>query len=327
MPANLTPQYHSAEDRYKAAKTPEEKLTALKEMIALLPKHKGTEKIHANLKKRLSKLNDQAQQAKKKKGAGSPFEHIDREGAGQIALVGLPNTAKSTLLGLLTNAQSEVAEYPFSTLKPSVGMAAYQDVQFQLIDLPPISEAYIESWVFNLIRNADRVCVLIDLAAGDPEAGWLETLALLEQAKIHLVGGRFGEVFGPGTGTQKAFVLGVKADLAEASTIDQFENLFAEEFSFLCVQHEGDLAPLKKALFEHLDVIRIYTKEPGSPADKSTPFILKKESTIMALATAIHKDIAKSLKYACVWGSAQFDGQRVSHDYVLQDGDIVEVHA
>lgn len=327
MPANLTPQYHSAEDRYKAAKTPEEKLAALKEMIALLPKHKGTEKIHANLKKRLSKLNDQAQQAKKKKGGGSPFEHIDREGAGQIVLVGLPNSGKSTLLNRLTNAQAEVAEYPFSTLKPTVGMAAFQDAQFQLIDLPPISEEYTESWVFNLIRNADRVCVLIDLAAGDPQDAWLETLALLEQAKIQLVGEGFEGAFGPGTGTQKTLVLGVKTDLADAATIDRFENLFAEEFAFLTLNDRDDLAPLQKALFDHLDVIRIYTKEPGSPADKTVPFILKKGSTTMELATAIHKDIAKSLKYACVWGSAQFDGQRVPHDYVLQDGDVVEVHA
>jgi len=220
MPANLTPQYHSAEERYKAANTPEEKLAALKEMIALLPKHKGTEKIHANLKKRLSKLNDQAQQAKKKRGGGSPYDHIDREGAGQIALVGLPNSGKSTLLNLLTNAASEVAEYPFSTLKPTVGMATYEDAQIQLIDLPPISEEYTEGWVWNLIRNADRACVLIDLSAGDPEDLWLDTLSLLEGARLRLVGGGTASGYGPSTGTLKTLVVGAKSDLAGAAAVE-----------------------------------------------------------------------------------------------------------
>ncbi len=326
MPANLTPQYHSAEDRYKAAKTPEEKLAALKDMIALLPKHKGTEKLHANLKKRLSKLNDLAQQAKKKKGGGSPFDHVDRQRAGQVVLVGLPNSGKSTVLNALTNATAEVAEYPFSTLRPTVGMAAYEDAQIQLIDLPPVSEDYTESWVFNLIRNADRACVLLDLTQ-EPDSAWLDTLALLEGAKLHLTGGRDGAAFGPSTGTLKALVLGTKADAAAPGARDAFENLLAEEFATLTIEHAGDWAPLRRALFELLDVIRVYSKEPGKPADKTAPFILPKGSTIVNLAGAIHKDIAASLKYACVWCSAQFDGQRVPHHHVLADGDVVEIHA
>lgn len=326
MPANLTPQYHSAEDRFKAAKTPEDKLAALKDMIALLPKHKGTEKLHANLKKRLSKLNDEAQQAKKKKGGGSPYDHIEREGAGQTVLIGLPNSGKSTVLNALTNATADVAEYPFSTLKPTVGMALYEDVQIQLIDLPPVSEDYTESWVFNLIRNADRACVLLDLTQ-DPEVAWLDTLALLERAKLQLVGGRNGVLFGPSTGVQKALVLGTKADVAAPGARDAFENLMVEEFDFLTVDRQGDWDALRAALFRLLDVIRVYTKEPGKPADKTAPFVLPLGSTTMDLASAIHKDIAHSLKYACVWGSAQFDGQRVPHSHVLADGDVVEIHA
>lgn len=326
MPANLTPQYHKAEKRFKAATAPEEKLAALKEMIALLPKHKGTEKIHANLKKRLSKVNDEAQQAKKKKGGGSTFDAIEREGVGQVALVGLPNCGKSTLVNLLTNASAEVAEYPFSTLKPVVGMVQFEDVQIQLIDLPPISEAYTESWVYSLIRNADRLCVLIDLSAGDPEEVWLDTLSLLEAHKLSVIGGKRAEIFGPSTGVQKALILGTKADLAEMPNTDAFEHLFAEEFAYSVFQQNASLDAFKKALFDLLDIIRIYSKEPHKPVDKSQPFSLKLGSTTMDLATAIHKDIAKQLKYTCVWGSAQFDGQRVPHDYVLQDGDIVEVH-
>jgi len=327
MTANLTPQYLSAEERYKAASSTEDKLAALKEMIALLPKHKGTEKMQANLKKRLSKLNDQAQKAQaKSSGTASPYESIDREGAGQIVLVGLPNSGKSSLINVITNAESDVAEFPFSSLKPTVGMVTFGNAPLQLIDLPPISEEYTESWVYSLIRNADRVCIVIDLSAGDPEEIWLETLALLEAANLKIVGGKHGETFAPSTGTQKAIVVGTKSDMAETSTVDQFENLFVEDFYFLIVNEIEGLDEFKKALFDSLDVIRIYSKEPGKQADTSTPTILKKGTTTMDFAVSIHKDMAKNLKYANVWGSAQHDGQRVPHDHVLQDGDIVEIH-
>ena len=329
MPANLTPQYHKAEAKYKAAKDPAQKLEALKEMLSLMPKHKGTDKLHADLKRRLSKLNDELQQAKKKKGAAgaSAYDHVEREGAGQVALVGLPNTGKSTLLNLLTHAKSEVAEYPFSTLKPAVGMTQFEDAQIQLIDLPPIAAQYTEPWVYSLIRNADRLCVLLDLSSGHLEDDWLDTLSLLEAAKLRLVGGKRGEAFGPGAGAQKAFILGTKSDRADLETMAQFEALLAEEFQYLILNHKAPLDGLKRALYELLDVVRIYSKEPGKPADLAQPFVLKKGSTTLDLAGAIHKDLVARLKYACVWGSAQFDGQRVSHDFVLQDKDIVEVHA
>ncbi len=327
MTANLTPQYLSAEERYKAASSTEDKLAALKEMIALLPKHKGTEKMQANLKKRLSKLNDQAQKAQaKSSGSASPYEHIDREGAGQIVLVGLPNSGKSSLINAITNAEADVAEFPFSSLKPTVGMVTFENAPLQLIDLPPISEEYTEPWVYNLIRNADRVCVLIDLSTNDPEEAWLETIALLEGAKLQLVGGKHGEAFAPSTGTQKTLVVGTKSDMAEPTMVDRFENLFVEDFNFIMVNEIEGLDELKKALFDSLDVIRIYSKEPGKPADQSQPTILKKGTTTMGFAQSIHKDIAKNLKYANVWGSAQHDGQRVPHDHELQDGDVVEIH-
>jgi len=326
MPANLTPQYLSAEQRYKAAHAPEEKLAALQEMLALLPKHKGTEKIRVTLTKRLSKLNDQAQQAQKKKGKTNPYDHVERQGAGQIALVGLPNSGKSTLVGALTQAQVEVADYPFSTLKPAVGMVDVGGVHVQLIDLPPLAEDYTERFVYNLIRNADRLCVLLDLSHDDPETTWLETLALLEAARLRLVGRATTEGFGPGTGVCKALILGTKADLAEATTLDSFENCFVEDYAYLTVDVHGPLDALKESLFDVLDLIRVYSKEPGKAADAS-PLTLKQGSTPLALAEAIHRELAAKLKYACLWRESAFDGQRVPRDHVLQDGDVVELHA
>lgn len=326
MPANLTPQYLKAEERYKQAKTPQEKLAALQEMLALLPKHKGTEKIQAQLKKKLSKLKEQARQAKRKKGTGPAHDAIEREGAGQIALVGLPNAGKSTLLNRLTHARAPVAEFPFSTFKPVVGMAPFEDVQLQLVDLPPLCKTYTEGWVYSLIRNADRVCVLLDLAAPDFEDDWLELLALLEAAKLQLVGREPAGPFGPSTGVQKALVLGTKADLVSPETIARFEATFSESFACLALGQDSPLEPLRRRLFELLDVIRVYTKQPGKPPDRSVPFVLPRHSTTVDLARAIHRDLERQMKYARVWGSGQFEGQRIPHDYVLQDGDVVEIH-
>jgi len=326
MPANLTPQYLSAEKAYKAAASLPDKLAALKEMLALLPKHKGAEKIRVNLTKRLSKLNDQVQQSQKKKRAISPYDHVEREGAGQIVLVGLPNSGKSTLISALTQAESEVADYPFSTLKPVVGMVDAGGVPLQLIDLPPLAESYTEPFVYNLIRNADRLCVLIDLAEGDPEVTWLETLALLEAARLRVVGCEAaGEDFGPSTGVCKALVVGTKADRADSDTLDRFENCFVEDFSFLALNAHEPPNALKESLFDVLDLIRVYSKEPGKAAD-SAPLTLKRGSTPLDLARAIHRELAAKLKYSCVWGTGGFSGQRVPRDHVLQEGDVVELH-
>ncbi len=327
MPANLTPQYHKAEQRYKAAKTPDEKLAALQEMLAQLPKHKGTEKIQAQLKRKLSKLREQAQNAPKKKSSGAAYDAIDREGAGQIALVGLPNSGKSTLINHLTNATSEVADFPFSTFKPVIGMAPYEDVQIQLVDLPPVSQAYTEGWVYSLVRNADRICILLDLAAGDPEQGWRDLLALLETAKLQVVGQATPSGFGPSTGVHKALLLGTKADAAAPARRQRFEDAFAADFACLTVGAHDPLDPLRRALFDLLDVIRVYSKEPGKPADTNTPFTLARGSTAIDLARAIHRDLEQGFQFARLWGSGQFDGQRIQRDHVLQDRDVVEIHA
>ena len=106
MPANLTPQYLKAEERYKQAKTDPEKLLALEEMLATIPKHKGTEKLQGDIKQRISRLK---KESLKKKGSHhweSDFFAV-KEGAGQIVILGPPNTGKSQLLASLTSAHPE----------------------------------------------------------------------------------------------------------------------------------------------------------------------------------------------------------------------------
>jgi hypothetical protein len=200
MPANLPPEYIEAELRFRAAKSPQEKLEILRELMALVPKHKGTEKLRVELKRKWAKLQEEIQQQQKKqKGSrGAGYDHIEREGAGQITLVGLPNCGKSSLLAAVTNAKPEIAEYPFSTFRPTVGMMPFEDIQFQLIDLPPLSE-FTEPWVYSLIRQCDLVALLIDLSSETPAEDLFAALGWLEQARIRLVHHQAREREGPAT--------------------------------------------------------------------------------------------------------------------------------
>jgi len=327
MPANLTPEYLEAEGRYRRAKTPEEKLEALKEMIRLVPKHKGTERLRVDLKKRLNKLQQQLQK-RPKAARAQAWEHIEREGAGQITLVGPPNSGKSSLLAKVTNAKPEVADYPFSTFRPTVGMMAFEDIQIQLVDLPPISE-FTEPWVFNLIRQADAAALVVDLSASDPAEGLLEVLGRLEERKIELVGGEPLDEDGTSPiKRQRTVILANKFDSEGAQeSLKELEDLYGE-FTIVAVsvRRGVGLEAMRKALFELLGVVRVYTKKPGQPPSMDAPYVLPKGSTVFEVAEAIHHEIAQKFKYARVWGSSEFPGQRVERDHIVEDGDVIEIH-
>ena len=159
MPANLSPEFHRAEERLRAARSPEEKIAALEEMLRVIPKHKGTDHMQADLKSRIAKVRKESG----KKGGKGGFSYIvPREGAGQVAIVGPPNTGKSSLVRALTHATPAVGDYPFTTREPVPGMMPFEDIAFQLVDLPPVSEQHAETWVFDLIRYADLLWIVVD---------------------------------------------------------------------------------------------------------------------------------------------------------------------
>ncbi len=327
MPANLTPEYLDAEQRYKRARTPEEKITALEEMLSAIPKHKGTEKMQGDLKRRLSKLRGQ----KGKKGAtrhAAPIHYVEREGAGQVALVGPPNSGKSSLLAHLTRASPLVADYPFSTRVPLPGMMPFENVQVQLVDLPPLDPAFPEPWVPQTIRNADGVALVVDLGEAAVLDHLTQTLEQLEQGKI-CVGAATGE---PPRGfvRKPALLVGNKCDRPGAR--DNFEvltELWRERFPLLAVSAETgeNLEALRRALFELLGVVRVYTKIPGKKADLNAPYVLPRGATVREVAARVHKDLAAGLKFARLWGGTKFDGQRVERHHVVEDQDVVELHA
>jgi ribosome-interacting GTPase 1 len=156
MPTNLPPEYFEVEKRYRAASSPEEKAACLEEMLGTIPKHKGTDKLRADLRRKLSKLKDAARTRKGTSRQVSAF-HIDKEGAGQAVVIGPANVGKSALVAALTNATPEVADYPFTTWTPTPGMMPVEDIQVQLIDTPPLNSEFVDPELINLIRRADLI--------------------------------------------------------------------------------------------------------------------------------------------------------------------------
>jgi hypothetical protein len=321
MPANLTPEYMAANKKFKAATTPQDRLAALEEMLSAIPKHKGTEKMQADLKRRIAKLRSESQ---KRRGAarGKPFYHVDKEGAGQLVLAGAPNSGKSALLRALSHAEPEVAEYPFTTRAPLPGMMTYENVQVQLVDLPPIDAEQSEGWLYGIIRTADGVLLVVDLADDDVLAQTEEVLRLLAAANIELVRS-------DGFQRKRTLVVANKLDARGAGErLAIFREFIGERLPVVSVSAAAGtgLEALREAAYALLGVIRVYSKPPGKQADFTAPFVLKRGATVLDAAEAVHKEFAEKLRYARLWSRAS-QGQMVGRDHVLEDGDILEIHA
>jgi len=325
VPANLPPQYFEAEERFRRAKTPEEKVAALEEMLAIMPKHKGTDKLKAMLRERISKLKDQAQ---KKKGAArqkTPYD-IEKEGAAQIVVIGPPNTGKSSLVKLITNASPDVANFPHTTHKPMPGMAQYENIQFQLIDTPPITKDYTEPGLIDLIRRADIVIILLDLSA-DSIQQFEDTLLILHSYRIYSETCNIPEDLRKPPKIKKMFVVVNKMDRPEdKEDLDIFLELSGIKLPCMGVSTRTckNIMVFLDKLYELSGIIRVYTKPPGREADKTAPFVIPTGSTLADLASKVHNDFVNKLKYARAWGKSVRDGQMIQRDYVLQEGDIVE---
>jgi small GTP-binding protein len=325
MPANLTPEYLNAEQRFKSAKTTPEKIEALEEMYSTIPKHKGTEKMQADIKRRLAKLR--TEQSKRPASRIGLLYRVEKEGAGQVAMIGPPNSGKSALVRALTHATPEVADYPFTTRAPQPGMMAFEDIQFQLVDLPPVHPEFHESWLYQIIRNADAALMVVDLSDPDLLEDLETTLAELVHAKVHLGRGALPDAVG--WLGKKALLVGNKYDLSGAGDdLEILRELYGTRFDILAVSAETahGLDALRGAVFEMFDVVRVYTKLPGHKLEKTAPYVLGRGSHLMDLAVMVHHDFLTQLKYARVWGHGKFEGQMVNRDYLLADKDVVELH-
>lgn len=328
MPANLTPQYFEAEQRYRRAKSAPERLAALQDMLAVMPKHKGTDHLKAGLRAKMAQLMEEIEHPRRIGGGQvQPFS-LRKEGAGQAVLIGLPNVGKSQLLATLTGAGAKVADYPFTTKTPVPGMLQFENVRIQLVDTPAINDRDMQTRLFSLLRNSDVLILVVDLCA-DPLQQAQEAITELQNWGYKLLGK--DEVPDPEEPrVQKRVVLvGSKGD--EEGALDQFELLQAQygsRFPVVLVSalEEVGLEELAQKVFKALDKVRVYTKAPGGEPDYNYPIVLTAGSTVEDAAEHLHKDWKRKLKYAVLWGSGKFEGQRVGRDYVLADGDVIELH-
>jgi small GTP-binding protein len=324
VPANLPPQYHEAEENFRLAKTIPEKLAALEEMLAIMPKHKGTDHLRAKLRARMAKLSEVSEKKSATKRASTV---IPREGAAQVAVVGLPNSGKSQLVATVTNASPPVADYPFTTHSAMPGMMEFEDIKIQLIDTPPLAPQAVDFWVPPLLRRADALLIMVDLADA-PQEQVEAIVKQLTDMRITVGGGARDDTESV-SWHKKALIVGNKLDLDNArNNYTALNNKYGKQLPVIAVSAKqgNGLEELKLKLYKLLDVIRVYTKAPGKKPVFTDPVVLPRGSTLEDAAAGVHRDFRKRLKYARLWGSGKHDGIMVKRDHIMQDGDIVELH-
>ncbi len=330
MPANLPPQYYEEEKKLRTAKTILEKIEIYENLLSIMPKHKGTNRLEGDIKRKIAKLKDEFLKSKSSGGKRTNIFHIEKEGSAQVVIIGEPNVGKSSLLLKLTNATPQIADYPFTTKIPQPGMMNYNNVQIQLIDTPPYTREEIPGWLSDIVRRADAVILVVDLSKDDiieqiecciemfhrKRIAFVKEETSVEQKEI-------GLVFKP------LLIIGNKSDIIDINEMKKILNeLYNDKhkiiFSSNMDDNDGDV--IKENIFKLVNLIRIFTKQPGKEPDLEIPFTIKNGSKLSDLGALIHKDFEEKMKFARVWGKGKFDAQRVHKNYILQDGDIVEFH-
>ncbi|MDG2075903.1 MAG: 50S ribosome-binding GTPase [Arenicellales bacterium] len=347
MPTNVSPEYKQAEVEYRQAREPRERLECLQEMLRTIPKHKGTENLQADIKTRIKQLRDELSGPKKGAHRVGPAQVIRAEGAAQVSLIGAPNVGKSSLHNQLTGSGAGIGVYPFTTHLPQPGMLPFEDIQFQLIDLPPVSQDFMESWYINALQPADAAMLVVDPAEPDCVEQVQVIFERLAEKRASLLPTWPGVVVpddnaGHGTVTESdelivdpfrndlpTLMLANKADLGGADEVAVLQELLGTDFPAMAVSAktgEG-LEQLGPFLASALEIVRVYTRIPGKRADLDKPFTVRRGGTVRDVARLVHKDIASSLKFARLWGGGQFAGQQVSAEHLVCDGDIIELHS
>ncbi len=327
MPTNLPPEYFTAEKEYKSAIELEDKISTLENLIGTIPKHKGTDHLRADLRRRLSKLKD-ASLSIKKKGKHDSAWHIDKEGAGRVAIVGAPNVGKSALISALTHATPKVSEYPMTTWLPTPGMMPYEDIQIQLVDTPALNKEHSESELFNLIKISNLILLLVDLQ-GFPFEQLEDSLGILAQNKVAPLQRKEKYSDIPSLNFLPFILVINKSDYQNFN--DDY-NVFCELLDEQCTKipvsthSKENMDELKILIFEKLNIMRVYSKKPGKQPEMKSPFVLKIGSNLEQFAGMVHKDFLQNFKTARIWGKDVFDGQLVGRNHILNDGDVVELH-
>lgn len=330
MPANLTHRYLNAERAYRRAATLDDELSCLQEMLREIPKHKGTDKLQADLKSKIRRVKLALEQ-ERKRGVGKPaLFRLARQGAGRVVLIGGPNAGKSQLLASLTRAVPEVASYPFTTRDHTPGMMPWEDIAIQVVDTPPITADLFDPITQVLIRGAELAIVVVDLGADEGIEQFQELLTHLNATKTRLAADSYLDESDIGVSYTQTILALNKSDVVEfemrRETLHEFCAYDFPEY-VISANDSETLHRLRQGIFKSLDVIRVYTKTPSEKTpDFSNPFTIRRGETLLEVAEQVHKDFAENLKYAKVWSEPSLVGTVVKSDYIPTDRDVVEFH-
>jgi len=389
MPTNLPAEAKHKWSEVSAARTAQQKLQLLQEFLSLVPKHKGTGRLRAQVKRQMATLRKEIAEKKQRRvGKGGPRFFIEKEGAAQIVILGMTNVGKSSLLASTTNAKVEVSGYSYTTRQPIPGIFHYEDLQFQIIEAPALMEgsAEGEAWglqTLALARNADGLILMTDLSQ-NPAKQFSLILSELEKARIltqkpharvnierkhagaglriivlgqlinctmkdvenllksYRIYAATAKIYGEATLDdiedaifentiyRPAIIVANKADSPETvKKLEELKEIVGEQMRVLTVscKTQAGLESLGKELFESMNLIRVYTKEPSKKEPSKKPFILKKGATVLDLAKHIHSDFYEQFSYSKVWSKRlTFSPQKVGSSFPLEDRDIVEIH-
>jgi len=302
MPTNVSPEYSAAEKEYLQATRLEDKIEKLKKMISLAPSHKGAENLRQQLKSRLKRFRTELETEKKKKSSSG--QKGIRKHDMQVAIVGLTNTGKSSLLSLLTNQEPEIADYDFTTKQPMLGALKYGGCNIHLIEIPAFESEFYDKGIVNI---SDTVLILITDLNQIPEI--MEDLDKAEGKKLIVL-----------NKTDK--ILEKERRKIRETLKSKYRNY---DFALISTKTKEGIEELKDKIFKSFDKIRIFTKEPGQEADKEKPMILEPESTVKDVAEKILKDFSENVKEARITGpSGKFPNQKVGLKHRVEDLDIVE---
>ncbi|MEA3501766.1 MAG: TGS domain-containing protein [Actinomycetota bacterium] len=334
MPANLTPDYKKVEAAYKRARDPQERLDLLQVMHRTIPKHKGTEHLRADIKTKIKELKAELTGPSKGGVRTGPATFIHPEGAAQVAILGPPNTGKSALHAALTGSHTQIGSYPFTTQYPEPGMLHIDDAAIQLVDLPPISSQHPIPWIGNTLQSADGALFVVDLGQPGCVEQIVQVREILAEQRVTLVG-----VWDPGhdpDGDPFAITLPTLLVANKADSIPDIEGDLAVcrelgdlHFPTIAVSAQSGegLDVIGPWLFRNLEIVRVYTKVPGKEPDRDRPYTVRHGATVDDVARLVHRDLAASFRHARIWGLGSYDGQQVGRDHVVEDGDILEIHA
>jgi len=338
MPANLSPDYKKAEQAYRAATEDRDRLDCLREMLRTIPKHKGTEHLQADIKSRIKSLSEELSGPKKGGKRTGPVHSVRPEGAAQVALLGPPNSGKSSLHARLTGSRAQIGPYAHTTQEPMAGMSPFEDIHFQLVDLPAIDKDFVAPWIQTALQPADAALLAVDLSDPDSPEQIALVRELLAEKRISLtadwpadrVTATDEDLDGdPFALRLPTLLLANKADLGNGpDDLEALVELAAVDLPCLaCSAESGEgLEAIGRFLFARLGIVRVYTKLPGKAPEHDRPFTVRQGASVLDVASLVHRDLAGGLSYARAWGASVYDGQQVGPEHLVADGDVVELH-